>query len=108
MGRRGAPGRLMALSSLVITLVIQPATTWSQTAPPFAPFPPETQAALQHIQVGDAVRAPAPGTRAVAGGVADQLAWRACATPELPTRECAELSVPLSYREPQGATISLA
>jgi pimeloyl-ACP methyl ester carboxylesterase len=63
---------------------------------------------LQHIQVVDAVRDPAAGALTVAGGVADQLAWRACATTELPTRECAEFVVPLSYREPQGATISLA
>ena len=54
------------------------------------------------------MRDPVRGTHAAAGGVADQLAWRACATTELPTRECAELVVPLSYREPQGATISLA
>jgi pimeloyl-ACP methyl ester carboxylesterase len=108
MGRCRAPGRLVVLSSLVIALVLQPATIWSQTPPPFAPFPPETPAALPHSQVVDAVRDAAAGTFTVAGGVADQLAWRACATTELPTRECAEFVVPLSYREPQGATISLA
>src|SRR3954447_20139198 len=108
MGRSGAPGCLLVLSSLVIALGIQPATTWSQTPPPFAPFPPETPVAALHLQAVDAVREAAAGTLTVAGGVADQLTWRPCATAELPTRECAELVVPLSYREPQGAPISLA
>ncbi|HEY7063570.1 MAG TPA: alpha/beta hydrolase [Chloroflexota bacterium] len=45
---------------------------------------------------------------AVTSGVSDQLAWRPCPIPELPTRECGELVVPLNYREPQGATIALA
>src|SRR5436309_13027808 len=108
MGRCRAPGRLMVLSSLVIALVIQPATIWSQTPPPFAPFPPETLAALPHSQVVDAVRDPAAGTLTVAGGVADQLAWRACATPELPTREGAGFVAPLTYRRPPRATPPLA
>src|SRR3954451_6101083 len=108
MRRRGAPDRLVVLSSLVIALVIQSATTWSQTPPPFAPSPPETPTPPRRSQVVDAVRDPTSGAVTVPGGVADQLAWRACATTELPTRECAELVVPLSYREPQGATISLA
>src|SRR3954463_1426798 len=108
MRRRSAPDCLVVLSSLVIALVIQPATTWSQTPPPFAPSPPETPTAPRHFQVVDAVRDPTLGALTVAGGVADQLAWRPCATTELPTRECAELTVSLSYREPEGATISLA
>src|SRR4051812_43392145 len=107
MGPSGAPGRLSVLSSLVIALVLQPATTWAQTAPSVAPVPPEMQAARQASPVVDAVRDPAAATRAVAGGGTNQLAWRACALPELPTRECAELGVPLNYREPQGAMISL-
>src|SRR6187551_1243189 len=37
-----------------------------------------------------------------------EIVWRACATTELPTRECGELTVPLDYDEPDGATISLA
>ena len=37
-----------------------------------------------------------------------EIVWRACATTELPTRECSELVVPLDYDEPDGATISLA
>ena len=45
---------------------------------------------------------------AAANGVSGQLAWRPCPIPELPTRECGELVVPLNYREPQGATIALA
>jgi pimeloyl-ACP methyl ester carboxylesterase len=36
------------------------------------------------------------------------IAWEPCALPELPTRECAKLAVPLDYDEPDGATISLA
>lgn len=36
------------------------------------------------------------------------IAWRACATPQLPTRECSEFIVPLDYDELQGPTISLA
>src|SRR5205085_4277201 len=98
MGRSGAPGRLLVLSSLVIALVIQPATTWAQTPPPFAPFPPETPAAAQPLQAVDTVREAAAGTLTVAGGVAGQLTWRLCPIPELPTRECAEFVVPLNYR----------
>jgi hypothetical protein len=108
MGRCRAPGRLVVLSSLVIALVIQPATTWSQTPSPFAPLPPETPAAAPHLRAVDAVRDAAAGTLTVAGGVAAQLTWRPCATTALLTRECAEFVVPLNYREPQGATISLA
>jgi len=36
------------------------------------------------------------------------IAWRACATAELPTRECGELDVPLDYDELDGPMISLA
>jgi pimeloyl-ACP methyl ester carboxylesterase len=39
---------------------------------------------------------------------APEIAWVACPIPELPTRECGELSVPLDYDEPDGATIDLA
>jgi hypothetical protein len=39
---------------------------------------------------------------AATSGVSDQLAWRPCPIPELPTRECGELVVPLSYREPRS------
>jgi len=46
MGLRGAPGRLVVMSSLAIALVIQPATIWSQTPSPVAPVPPETPPAL--------------------------------------------------------------
>jgi pimeloyl-ACP methyl ester carboxylesterase len=46
--------------------------------------------------------------RAVTNGVSHQLAWRPCPIPELPTRECGELVVPLDYSEPRGATIALA
>src|SRR3954470_13307721 len=52
MGRCRAPGRLVVLSSLVIALVLQPATAWSQTPPPFAPFPPETPAAASAAGAG--------------------------------------------------------
>src|SRR4051812_10333313 len=33
--------------------------------------------------------------------------WQACATPDLPTKECGKLSVPLDYDEPDGTMISL-
>src|SRR2546423_15197205 len=108
MGRSGALGRLIVLSSLVIALVIQPATTWSQTPPPFAPFPPETPAAAPHPRAVDAVRDAAVGTLTVAGGVARPLTWRPCATTALPPRGFAEFGAPLNYREPQGAPISPA
>jgi pimeloyl-ACP methyl ester carboxylesterase len=36
------------------------------------------------------------------------IAWEPCALPEMPTRECAKLAVPLDYDEPDGATITLA
>jgi D-alanyl-D-alanine carboxypeptidase len=50
------------LSTLVIALAIQPATTWSQTQPPFPPpFPPETQAALQQIVEQQLAEAGTPG-----------------------------------------------
>lgn len=37
-----------------------------------------------------------------------QLTWRPCPTEVLPARECSELSVPLDYDQPDGATISIA
>jgi pimeloyl-ACP methyl ester carboxylesterase len=36
------------------------------------------------------------------------ITWQPCTTAELPTRECGELTVPLDYDEPDGATISVA
>lgn len=45
----------------------------------------------------------APGATAPA-----EIAWRPCPLPELPTRECGGLIVPLDYDEPDGPTISLA
>lgn len=63
------------------------------------------------ILLGSAATAGAGGVQAppaATSGVPDQLAWRPCPTAELPTQECGELTVPLSYREPQGATIALA
>src|SRR4051794_10713010 len=108
MRRSSAPGHLMVLSSLMVALVIQPATTWSQAPPPGALFPLETPARAQHLPTVDTVHGATAGTLTVAGGGAAQLTWRPCATAALPTRECAEVVVPLSYREPQGASISLA
>jgi hypothetical protein len=55
------------------------------------------------------VRAPASAASGDFAGQGDTgIAWRSCATDALPTRECGELAVPLSYREPQLGTISLA
>jgi pimeloyl-ACP methyl ester carboxylesterase len=69
----------------------------------------QPQAVIDAVrQVVEAVRDPAAATPAAAGGVPGQITWRACPTDELPARECGELAVPLSYREPQGATIALA
>ena len=45
-----------------------------------------------------------PGATAATSAIA----WRPCATPELPTRECATLAVPLDYDEPGGPAIDLA
>src|SRR5689334_6126237 len=39
---------------------------------------------------------------------AAEIAWHACATPELPTRECGTLAVPLDYDTPDGPAISIA
>src|SRR3954453_21733368 len=62
MGRYGAPGWLLVMGSLVIALVIQPATTGSQSQPPFPPpFPLETQAALQQIVEQRLTEAGSPG-----------------------------------------------
>jgi pimeloyl-ACP methyl ester carboxylesterase len=36
------------------------------------------------------------------------ITWQPCATAELPTRECGELTVPLDYDEPDGTTITIA
>src|SRR3954465_3278406 len=46
----------------------------------------------------------APGAAAIDGA----FAWTPCAIDKLPTRECAELIVPLDYNEPAGTTISIA
>ena len=48
------------------------------------------------------------GAVASPGAAAAGISWQHCATPELPTRECGELVVPLDYDEPEGATITLA
>jgi D-alanyl-D-alanine carboxypeptidase len=62
MGRYGAPGWLLVMGSLVIALVLQPATTGSQSQPPFPPpFPLETQAALQQIVEQRLTEAGSPG-----------------------------------------------
>ncbi len=45
----------------------------------------------------------APGSTAPA-----EIAWQPCPLPELPTRECGGLIVPLDYDEPDGPTITLA
>jgi pimeloyl-ACP methyl ester carboxylesterase len=45
-----------------------------------------------------------PGATAVQAAIA----WEACPTAELPTRECGELTVPLDYDEPDGTTITVA
>lgn len=37
-----------------------------------------------------------------------EIVWHSCATNGLPAQECGELVVPLSDREPEGATITLA
>jgi pimeloyl-ACP methyl ester carboxylesterase len=56
----------------------------------------------------------AAGAPASLGSTATQpepgsgIAWRPCATPELPTQECGQIDVPLDYDEPDGPTISLA
>ena len=39
--------------------------------------------------------------------VSAAITWHACATAELPARECGELPVPLDYDEPDGATITI-
>lgn len=55
------------------------------------------------------VQAPASAASGDFAGQGDTgIAWRSCATDELPTRECGALAVPLSYREPQLGAISLA
>jgi D-alanyl-D-alanine carboxypeptidase len=62
MGWYGARGRLLVMWSLVIALVIQPATAWSQAQPPFPPpFPPEMQAALHQIVEQRLTEAGSPG-----------------------------------------------
>ncbi|MFG2489477.1 alpha/beta hydrolase [Streptomyces caniferus] len=52
--------------------------------------------------VSPAARAQAPGTTGPA------LAWGPCAQPGLPRQECAELPVPVDYRDPDGPRLTLA
>ena len=47
-------------------------------------------------------------TTARATATAAEIDWRPCATPESPTLECGDLTVPLDYDAAEGATISLA
>ena len=44
----------------------------------------------------------------VAAVAASEIAWKPCATSQLPTQECAEFAVPLDYDEPDAATITLS
>ena len=37
-----------------------------------------------------------------------EIAWEACPLPEVPARECGNLTVPLDYDELDGPTISIA
>ncbi|SEE76806.1 TAP-like protein [Streptomyces sp. 2112.3] len=56
-----------------------------------------------------AARAQVPGAAARAPGASGPaLAWGPCAGPGLPGQECAELPVPLDYRDPDGPQLTLA
>lgn len=56
-----------------------------------------------------AARAQAPGAAARAPGTSGPaLAWGPCAGPGLPGQECAELPVPVDYRDPDGPQLPLA
>jgi D-alanyl-D-alanine carboxypeptidase len=61
MGRQLLESLLRSLSALLIALVIQPALAQAQTEPTFAPFPPDTQAALQRIVDQHLAETGAPG-----------------------------------------------
>ena len=61
---------------------------------------------LLGVPAAVAATAVPPSTVPVVAATA--IAWEPCATPELPTQECAAFAVPLDYDEPDGATISLA
>lgn len=60
MGRRVAPGLALPFSVLLLALAL-PATARSQTPPAFAPFPPDTQAAMQRIVAQHLAETGAPG-----------------------------------------------
>ena len=60
------------------------------------------------LGVPTAVAAPAVAQATPASAAQSAIAWEPCPLPELPTRECAALVVPLDYDEPDGATIDVA
>ncbi|MFE1174412.1 alpha/beta hydrolase [Streptomyces sp. NPDC058773] len=66
--------------------------------------------ALSAATVAATLTAPAPAARAAAPGTdRPTLSWRPCDRPGGPTgQECAELPVPLDYRDPDGPRLTLA
>ncbi|MFJ5680013.1 alpha/beta hydrolase [Streptomyces sp. NPDC093097] len=70
---------------------------------------------LSGVMAAATLNAVAPGARAADGGrdeggaAAPRLAWRACAQPAGPAgQECADLPVPVDYRDPSGPQLTLA
>ncbi|MFC4514000.1 alpha/beta hydrolase [Streptomyces ehimensis] len=71
-----------------------------------APAPVLALAACAAGVVATLAATPAAQAAPAAAAKPPALAWAPCA--DAPTRECADLSVPLDYRDPKGRSVSLA
>ena len=57
---------------------------------------------------GDVAAPPQTASTTATAAPTDSIAWTSCATKDSPTLECAELAVPLDWKEPTGERIKLA
>jgi pimeloyl-ACP methyl ester carboxylesterase len=60
------------------------------------------------VAVPQQTQTPPPNTPTATATATESIAWTGCATKDSPTLECAELTVPLDWKEPTGQKIELA